>query len=66
MKTNIEKLAQLKRQLEAVYSKMPQTQAQIRNRDRAAFLISQEIEALENPASYAQNKGHWEGHQIRF
>lgn len=60
------KLQALKNQLEALYMEMPQTHFQQQQRDKSAFLISREIERLENPTSYAENKNHWEGHEIRF
>jgi hypothetical protein len=39
---------------------------QQRDRNREMFLISQQIEKLENPVTYAENSNHWEGHEIRF
>lgn len=60
------KLAQLKAQLEKLYEQMPETFFQMQQRDKSAFLISREIEKLENPKGYAENKNHWEGHELRF
>jgi len=60
------KLKQLKSQLEAIYSEMPLTHFAMQQRDKSAFLISREIEKLENPLAYEQNKNHWDGHEIRF
>jgi len=59
-------LEKLKAQLEAVYSQMPQTHFQMEQRDKSAFLISKEIERLENPIGYEENKNHWDGHEIRL
>ena len=59
-------LQNLKNQLEALYMEMPQTFFQQQQRDKSAFLISREIEKLENPQGYRANKNHWEGHEIRF
>jgi hypothetical protein len=66
MKTTADKLKSLKSQLEAVYSIMPKSHIQMEHRNKSAFLISREIEALENPVSYQENKNHWDGHEIRF
>jgi hypothetical protein len=60
------KLEKLKAQLEAVYSKMPRTHFEMQQRDKSAFLICREIEQLENPAGYEENKNHWDGHEIRL
>jgi hypothetical protein len=59
-------LNQLKAQLDALYAEMPQTFFQQQQRDKSAFLISREIEKLENPELYEANKNHWEGHELRF
>ena len=64
--TNAEKLAQLKNDLDSIYAVMPTNETQLRNRNRAAFLVCAEIEKLENPIAYAENKNHWDGHEIRF
>jgi hypothetical protein len=63
---NLEKIADLKKQLELVYLKMPQTFFQQKMRDKAAFEISKQLEELENPQSYADNFLHWESHELRF
>lgn len=60
------KLEALKAQLEAIYSEMPQTFFQQQQRDKSAFLISREIEKLENPKAYKENAAHWEKHEIRL
>lgn len=60
------KLETLKDQLEAVYSKMPRTHFEMEQRDKSAFLISREIEKLENPTGYEENKNHWDNHEIRL
>ncbi len=62
----MDKLQELKKELEDLYSEMPQTFQQQKDRDRSAFVISREIEKLENPVAYEQNKAHWEGHELRF
>ena len=63
MKTRLETL---KSQLEEVYSKMPSTHFEMEQRNKSAFIISREIEKLENPAGYEENKNHWDNHEIRF
>lgn len=60
------KLQNLKNQLESLYAEMPQTHFQMQQRDKSAFLISREIEKLENPKGYRANKNHWDGHEIRL
>lgn len=60
------RLTELKLQLEAIYSEMPITFYQMANRDKSAFLITREIEQLENPTAYAENEKHWDGHELRF
>ena len=64
--TNNEKVNELKAQLEALYNQMPQSFEAQKRRNQAAYLLSREIEELENPVGYEQNKAHWEGHEIRF
>ena len=59
-------LQELKNQLEAIYSEMPTTFFKMQQRDKSAFLISREIEKLENPKIYRENKNHWDGHEIRL
>ena len=67
IKTNkMETLQALKTQLENLYNEMPRNFFEQSQRDKSAFLISREIERLENPKSYEENKSHWEGHEIRF
>ena len=60
------KLESLKKQLDELFSVMPKTHFQLEQRNKSAFLISREIEKLENPKSYAENQNHWENHEIRF
>jgi hypothetical protein len=62
----METLQALKTQLENLYNEMPRNFFEQSQRDKSAFLISREIERLENPKSYEENKSHWEGHEIRF
>lgn len=59
-------IEKLKAQLDAIYSKMPNTHFEMEQRDKSAFLISREIEKLENPIGYEENKNHWDGHEIRL
>jgi hypothetical protein len=59
-------LQELKSQLDALYAEMPTSFFAQQQRDKSAFLISREIEKLENPKAYAQNKAHWENHEIRL
>ena len=59
-------LLELKNQLDEIYAVMPETFFQQQQRDKSAFLITREIEKLENPESYAQNSNHWDKHELRF
>lgn len=59
-------LEQLKMQLDAIYAEMPTNFFDMQQRDKSAFLISREIELLENPKAYAQNKAHWENYEMRL
>lgn len=61
-----DKIKSLESQLDSIYSEMPQTFFQQQQRDKSAFLITKELEKLKDPKSYAQNKNHWEGHEIRL
>ena len=63
---NMKKLQELKSELDEVYSIMPQTFEDQKNRDKAAFELSREIELLENPGDYKSNKNHWDNHELRF
>jgi hypothetical protein len=65
MNTNI-RLTELRKQLAEIYSVMPETFFQQKQRDKSAFLISKEIEQLENPESYAENINHWDNHEIHL
>jgi len=64
--TTAKKLAELKNQLASIYSEMPETFFQMDQRNKSAFLINREIEKLENPTAYAENKNHWESYEIRL
>ena len=59
-------IQELKSQLDDLYAEMPTTRFEQQQRDKSAFLISREIEKLENPKAYAQNKAHWEGYEMRL
>jgi len=61
-----QRISDLKKQLEAIYSVMPKTFRQQQLRDKAAFEISKQLEKLENPISYAQNNNFWDLHELRF
>lgn len=63
---NINKLSELKDRLFELETTMVNTFAQQRDRNREMFLISREIEKLENPTEYQKNINHWDGHEIRF
>lgn len=62
----METLQSLKTQLENLYNEMPKNFFEQSQRDKSAFLISREIQRLENPKSFEENKGHWEGYQLNF
>lgn len=59
-------LKALKAQLENLFEVMPTNHFELNQRNKAAFLISREIEKLENPKGYNENKNHWQGHELRF
>lgn len=61
-----QKIAYLKKMLDEIYSTMPETFYQQEQRNKSAFLITREIEKLENPESYQLNSNHWDGHEIRL
>jgi len=58
------KLAALKAELDEVMLVMPNTFAEVDRQNQVAFLISRDIELLENPLGYKENENHWEGHQL--
>ena len=60
------KLQELKAQLEDLYLPMLETDFEIAQRNKVAFILCREIEALENPEAYQENIKHWEGHELRF
>lgn len=58
-------LKQLKAELEAVEMTMPITFQQQKEKNAAMMVLSREIEKLEDPKSYEENKAHWEGYEFR-
>ena len=62
----LQQIADLRSQLDSLYLEMPQTFFQQKMRDKAAFEISKQLEKLENPTLYAENKMHWELHELKF
>lgn len=64
--TTQEKIKSLESQLDSIYSEMPNTFFQMQQRDKSAFIISKELEKLKDPKSYAENKNHWENHELRL
>ena len=63
---NLKRIAELQTQLDSLYAEMPQTFFEQSQRDKSAFLITRELEKLQNPADYERNKAHWENHEIRL
>lgn len=61
-----QKIADLKKMLHEIYSTMPETFFQQEQRNKSAFLITREIEKLENPESYQLNSNFWDGYEIRL
>ena len=61
-----EQIKDLKDQLDQLYSEMPQSFIELEQRNKTAFLISMQLEKLENPESYYQNISHWENYEFRF
>lgn len=59
-------LSELKDELETLSTVMPYSYAQQRFKNQQMFVLSREIERLENPEAYEQNKGHWDNHEIRL
>lgn len=64
--TNFETIAELEKQLDAIYSEMPQTFFQMEQRNKSAFLICRQLEKLKNPKDYKENELHWESYQMNF
>ena len=60
------RIQQLKNQLDAIYSEIPMTFFDIEQRNKSAFIICKEIEKLENPIAYEENKLFWDNHEIRL
>lgn len=44
---------------------MPITFQQQKEKNAAMMVLSREIEKLEDPKSYEENKAHWEGYEFR-
>jgi len=61
-----QRIQELRNQLDLIYSEMPMNFFDQNQRDKTAFLITMELEKLENPSSYEENANHWEGYEIRF
>lgn len=61
-----EQIKDLKDQLDRLYSEMPETFFQLEQRNKTAFLITMQLEKLENPESYHQNINYWENYELRF
>lgn len=59
-------LEQLKKRLEEVQDIIPETFLEQRDKNREMYLLSREIERLEDPESYARNRRHWDGHTLRM
>lgn len=57
-----QRITALKAELDQVYSVMPNTFAELDRQNQAAFIISRDIEKLENPLGY--NENHWEGYEM--
>ena len=62
----ISKIKDLKNQLDSIYLEMPSSFFQMEQRNKSAFIITKEIEKLENPNSYNENINHWDNHEIRL
>ena len=56
----------LKNQLDSIYLEMPSSFFQMEQRNKSAFIITKQIEKLENPNSYNENINHWDNHEIRL
>lgn len=59
-------LSELKKRLEEVEAVTPLTFREQRDKNREMYLLSREIERLEDPESYARNRRHWDGHTLRM
>jgi len=62
----ISKIKDLKNQLDSIYLEMPSSFFQMEQRNKSAFIITKEIEKLENPNSYNENINHWDNHEIKL
>ena len=59
-------LADLKNRLFELETTMVNSYSQQCDRNREMFEISAQIEKIENPKSYDENRNHWELHENRF
>jgi len=59
-------LSELKDRLFELEATMVNTFQEQADRNREMFVISREIEKLEDPQSYEENKNHWDNHELRF
>ena len=60
------KLEKLKERLFELETTMVNSYSQQSARNKEMFLLNREIEKLESPDLYEENKNHWEGHESRF
>jgi hypothetical protein len=64
--TKQEQIKDLRDQLDNLNLEMPQSFFDLEQRNKTAFLITMQLEKLENPTAYNENENHWEGYELRF
>ncbi len=64
--TKKEQIKDLRDQLDNLNLEMPQSFFDLEQRNKTAFLITMQLEKLENPIAYNENENHWEGYELRF
>jgi hypothetical protein len=64
--TKQEQIKDLRNQLDNLNLEMIKSFFDLEQRNKTIFLITMELEKLENPTSYNENKNHWDGYEFRF
>jgi hypothetical protein len=64
--TKQQQIKDLRDQLDSLNLEMPQSFFDLDQRNKTAFLITMQLEKLENPTAYNENENHWEGYELRF
>ena len=59
-------LYELKQRLGELETTMVETFQEQKDRNREMFQVCRDIEKIQDPEAYEENKAHWEGHEMRF